>query len=456
MSNHAPVDDRDPKIVDGTQVVVGTRQAGASRQRSTRLMRIRLNLGALAFLAALPGTATSQRGAVTFAAKDSAGVRLAMNGGATDSASTRIIEELRIGVVSGDAMYQFDRIGPIAVDAKGTIFVSDGGGLTIRVFTPQGEFVRQFGRRGQGPGEFTAVHRLWFAGDSLMVTDRSARRATMFAKTGTTVESWDLRLPEGARAELLAKTPSGWLSWVRRASRELSLATWTLYRDTSELRMLLDPSVKTLGPVLRRQAGTRGIAGAEVYPVGPLFEPVSLTAIGVDGSQYFAADGQYSIDVFSPSGRLRQRVVRSVPTRPITPNDVQSLRDALAQRRIGPATEMGSAVERSAKNPTAPAFATIGALLVAPDGTLLVERIDDVNPIELEFAAGFGANDRGTTVADRQAARWERFDATGRYLGAVRLPRRFYPRDFDGSTVIGVQKDADGVEFVVRYRITGA
>ena len=47
-----------------------------------------------------------------------------------------------------------DVFGKIAVGPDGDVYVSDSGNTRVQVFTPQGGFVRQFGRFGSGKGQF--------------------------------------------------------------------------------------------------------------------------------------------------------------------------------------------------------------------------------------------------------------------------------------------------------------
>ena len=49
------------------------------------------------------------------------------------------------------AIYSFD------VDAWGRIFVLDDQAQEVRIFDPDGTFVRTVGKKGEGPGEFTSA-----------------------------------------------------------------------------------------------------------------------------------------------------------------------------------------------------------------------------------------------------------------------------------------------------------
>src|SRR5436190_1459295 len=91
-----------------------------------------------------------------------------------DGRSVRVFE--RCGVASNGP----DTFGPpsdVLVAPNGDIFVADGhGGNTnarLVKFSPDGKFIKEWGRKGAGPGEFDAPHSL--AMDSrgrLFVADR--------------------------------------------------------------------------------------------------------------------------------------------------------------------------------------------------------------------------------------------------------------------------------------------
>ncbi len=52
------------------------------------------------------------------------------------------------------------RISGIKTDGIGRIFISDDVEKRINVYSPDGEFIKSLGRKGQGPGEFEYVHNL--------------------------------------------------------------------------------------------------------------------------------------------------------------------------------------------------------------------------------------------------------------------------------------------------------
>lgn len=55
----------------------------------------------------------------------------------------------------------FDKIWDIQVDAEGNIYVYDIRECKIRKISPEGKYIKDIGRRGQGPGEFQSPRKIW-------------------------------------------------------------------------------------------------------------------------------------------------------------------------------------------------------------------------------------------------------------------------------------------------------
>jgi DNA-binding beta-propeller fold protein YncE len=91
---------------------------------------------------------------------------------------------------------QFTYPTGLAVAADGTIYVSEFGGNEdgkdrIQVFTPDGNFVREWGKYGEGPGEFHRPQGIALAGGRLYVTDVANHRIQVFeAADGRFVREW--------------------------------------------------------------------------------------------------------------------------------------------------------------------------------------------------------------------------------------------------------------------------
>ncbi len=93
------------------------------------------------------------------------------------------------GDSDGDPAYLFGMLAGAARLSDGRVVVADMQASQLRFFGPDGVHLRSVGRRGDGPGEFTAVMGLArLAGDSLFVLDRSARWS-LFDGAGEFVQS---------------------------------------------------------------------------------------------------------------------------------------------------------------------------------------------------------------------------------------------------------------------------
>ena len=97
--------------------------------------------------------------------------------------------------VAGDGPDTFNSPSDILVAPNGDIFVADGhGGDTnarIVKLSKDGRFIKAWGKKGSGPGEFDSPHGL--AMDStgrLFVADRSNSRIQIFDQEGTFLTEW--------------------------------------------------------------------------------------------------------------------------------------------------------------------------------------------------------------------------------------------------------------------------
>ena len=63
-------------------------------------------------------------------------------------------EVYRIGSLTGEDWEQFGSVRKVAFNEAGQLYVFDGQADRMVVVGPAGEYLRGFGRRGEGPGEF--------------------------------------------------------------------------------------------------------------------------------------------------------------------------------------------------------------------------------------------------------------------------------------------------------------
>ena len=97
--------------------------------------------------------------------------------------------------VTGDGPTTFNQPSDIFVAPNGDVFVADGHGgnsnARIVKFAKNGTFIKTWGKKGSGPGEFDSPHAL--AMDSrgrLFVGDRSNNRIQIFDQDGKFLAEW--------------------------------------------------------------------------------------------------------------------------------------------------------------------------------------------------------------------------------------------------------------------------
>jgi hypothetical protein len=97
--------------------------------------------------------------------------------------------------IAGDGADTFNKPSDVLIAPNGDIFVADGHGpgsnARIVKFSPEGKFIKAWGKQGSEPGEFNNPHSL--AMDSkgrLFVADRGNNRVQIFDQDGKFLEEW--------------------------------------------------------------------------------------------------------------------------------------------------------------------------------------------------------------------------------------------------------------------------
>jgi DNA-binding beta-propeller fold protein YncE len=100
--------------------------------------------------------------------------------------SVRIPARASTGTGAGQPTDLFDRPTDVAWDAAGNIFVADGlGNARVAKFDKDGKFVKSWGKRGSGPGEFANVRSIAVdAAGNVYAADGGNRRIQVFDNNG--------------------------------------------------------------------------------------------------------------------------------------------------------------------------------------------------------------------------------------------------------------------------------
>lgn len=88
-----------------------------------------------------------------------------------------------------DTYLLIDPLGLLARGDDGSLYVYDDGDNVIHRFASDGKYQGNFGRSGEGPGEFQTVTTLYFLGSDLYAYDLRMRRISVFDRDGQYLRS---------------------------------------------------------------------------------------------------------------------------------------------------------------------------------------------------------------------------------------------------------------------------
>ena len=146
--------------------------------------------------------------------------------------------------IAGDGPDTFNMPSAVAIGPNGDIFIADGHGGNsnnrIVKFTKDGKFIKTWGKKGTGPGEFDLPHCLAFDSKGrLFVGDRNNNRIQIFDQDGNYLEEWkQFSRPSGifidkneviyvadSESESVSKNHYGWKRGIRIGNVKGGLVT---------------------------------------------------------------------------------------------------------------------------------------------------------------------------------------------------------------------------------------
>ncbi|MYA63461.1 MAG: hypothetical protein F4139_15385 [Gemmatimonadetes bacterium] len=392
-----------------------------SRQEDLMPVTIRTTISALVVGALLAGTAAR----TTAQQRDAGRVRVdTLEGGrivvsnpdsplAGPQGAPTLVEVLRIGSLD-DTCDAFGDVMSLAVDGDGRIYVADRQASEIRVFSPQGECLRTFGRSGEGPGEFSLLAGIaWQPPGFLWTIDSVAERFTVFDSLGTVLATHPLRLGPAAAHP--------WPMWVDGGG---SLHFWVPGFDRI-VRYGTGPGLDSLESVPEpdriptREAYTEqaAVGGSRIsVQRGIPYLPHILWTMNPSGNMWQANSSSFAIHETTYGGDTLRivRLDREAPRLEGRERDSIANAIGIAARRL---PERKRAFED---------------IRTSPDGWVWIET------------------EQGATRA------WEVFDERGYYLGRVASPvpieKKPFPV-FGNGMVTGVTLDELDVPYVVQLRL---
>ena len=266
-------------------------------------------------------------------------------------------EVFRIGAIAGESWETLGTVRSVAFDARGNLYLFDGtGGVTgpwldprVLVYDESGAFARQFGRSGEGPGEFSAPVSMAVMRDGeVVVSDIGHRAYQVFDETGVfvrmaRVEPTDVPLlfaltmhADPLGNGVYASAPRGRVAIVgtqptSRPVIRLNLEGEAARIDTVAHGWLPPPPGVPDDNVPSVMIGGRSVSLRELDRVPTVFEPELLVGVLPDGRVVFSDSTAYEIKV-AGNGAVP---VGSKIARPSEPEAVTSaIQEAEKERRF--------------------------------------------------------------------------------------------------------------------------
>ena len=329
-------------------------------------------------------------------------------------------EVFRVGAIAGESWKIFSTLVAIEFDARGNLYLFDGvmratsparlallEQLRVLVFSAAGEFRHEFGRLGEGPGEFG-----WPSGYTVMrdgttvVNDVRHGGYQLFDSSGAFVRlvrepdavgmtSEIRRDPRGGAvlAGASAMRMGAGTGWTTRPVLRLSLEGKVARADTVAEGWLPDP--------VRPPAEAASLArsfGLGTFSLPAVFEPEMLFDVLPDGTVVHSDSSAYHLRLTPPDARGVERVItRPISPRPVTPAVKEAYakrREADFEARLRRAEEAGRRLTVLGRSEPVffPELSVVEGVAATWDGRIWVQRRGDAwdggGPIDVLTPAG--------------------------------------------------------------------
>lgn len=340
------------------------------------------------------------------------------------------------------------RVGVMTMAGDGTIFVADHQAGCIVAFASDGSFVRTYGRRGQGPGEFQVPALLEVVDGVLWAEDVVAQRSHAFAQDGTLLRT--VTIPPRARGEGGLVDGLWWiLADGRVVVSKLGSQRDERHNSLRAEMLVIDGDGNALA-----RAETPWLAMTESLQAAGLGEAgsVDLQFRGFPAGQYSRDHGfflmsadQPEVRVYDLEGDLTGILRIDLPPRPVTRDDrgrVEQRLEEELQRALNP-----DASTSYRPDPERARFARDNPRYVDPKDYWRGMHVDDKGFVWL-----MPLPDDGGLQSDPPFT-WLVLSPEGEFLGRTKAPGS----QFHNGHVLTAEEDpASGERLPVLYRMRPA
>lgn len=258
-------------------------------------------------------------------------------------------EVYRVGSLQGSDWDSFGAIAHVAFDGAGNLQIFDTQALRISVVDQAGTLLRQFGRSGEGPGEFVG-------GASPRLAVLTDGRTVVFDSGKLT---FNIYTPVGEFERLVRF--GGGTSFVFLPALQVERETDAVLATSLVVMVPVpadaDESESGMRPVQRLVLSGEEVvmetAGRGWAPLGKAalgFAPAFAAGALPDGGVALTDSSGYTIKIFTPSGELARILKRPIHPEPATEDAIEAERErvlAEATSILGPTADqaVGQAAE---------------------------------------------------------------------------------------------------------------
>jgi hypothetical protein len=354
------------------------------------------------------------------------------SGAGTWGDSIKLVEELRIGRTDSADQYSFGFVRDMAVGQNGTIYVADLKARNVRSYDSAGNFIRQIGRSGKGPGEYQGLIGITLTSDEKLLTcDAMLNRINVYSKDGEFER--DLSWKSGVHSMMTDAVRISSVSdiYIRTfagmpARGGFPPSTFLRIDSTGTIRDTVSPAP--------------GPSAIEVP-----YEPHGLITLNSKGDAIVGFTGRYAIDVRSANGKVFR--IERTGTQPLSVSqEERHYEDSVAAARF---VSMGRTTGPSKNVPASKPF--LQGLSTGADDRVWIQL--HTPSAERKDTGEVFPNGQKPDRWYEPTKSWDIFEPDGTYLGRVTLPNTadiFYRR---GPHIWGIAEDENGNTFVVRWRM---
>ena len=326
--------------------------------------------------------------------------------------------------------YIFGAIDGLTMDAQGRIIVADRNDHNVRVFDATGRHLYTIGRKGRGPGDLDTPCCLTIDKHGMLWIKENGNHRYSEFRLGATDATFV------------------------RSIRGTTNSAWTADRvDFDPKGRIVDlgsvfvPATKTFR-IARLHIDSTGTVERDMVPEPPADSLDSFSFATKSGTaSYWQPYGAKALRAFGAGGEMAHAVSSNYA---VTWVDALGKRRALLQRAAVAAPEL-SAKERKSTDELLDAIAKNTGVARAKLPLTIPSR---KSPLE---ALGFDMDGRlwvVRSVADGQPGEADLYDRSGQWIAIMQWPADVTMHGWTvrGRTGIGVAKDEDGAERVVRVQ----